>query len=190
MSLRESLIRLDQTTSSVVDVEWRPNWCMPLWWTYCSRISLSLFAGGPESPFNGQKFIQDCQRILPEAVLSLGWTTGSPAKLNDLWCYSGAMVDKMLALCDRYAQRGTHITFPLQITYAYWSWRQVERLLARQNAPKSVRTRPFTTTITLWGTDDHGVHKWIMGTQYYADSRIYVDIVVPNPSPAPQCSLS
>jgi len=118
-----------------------------------------------------------CQRALPTAVLSLGWTTGYPTNEHDLKGYTADMVDAMLALIDGHVKEGTHVTFPLQLWYAHRSWPQVERLLARQDAAGTDSRTALVCSITLWGEEVPSLRRWVEATAHYQGGRIYIDLV-------------
>lgn len=131
-------------------------------------------AGGLLSQFDAKHFVQTCQRALPRAVLSLGWTTGYPKTKLDLEGYSAAMIEEMLTLCDEIVAEGTHVTFPLHLLYAHRSWIQVEQLLlyGREDGRKQL-----TTSITLWGDSDKAIRAKVEATTHYAEARIFMDLV-------------
>ena len=100
---------------------------------------------GVPAKFDPDRFIEECQRYFPDAVLSLGWTTSSPRAICSRCChlssracswfdsgilgqtYTRAMVDRMLKLCTRYNLQ--NVTFPVRCCYVKQSWDQLSRLL-------------------------------------------------------------
>jgi len=129
--------------------------------------------GGPPSEFDGPQFVEVCQRMMPEAVLSLGWTTGYPTTPADQEGYSDSMVDAMLALCNGHVREHAHVTFPLHAWYAHQSWTRVERLLARQY---DAQNKALTTSITLWGKEQESPMQWVEVVRKSNQGRIHVDI--------------
>ena len=110
---------------------------------------------GSNSPIPAHEFIDACSQ-LPNATLSIGWTTGW-TPLASL-AYGNDHVDEMLSLLvqrrlvmsTQQSSDGTskvpHITFPIRASLAKPSWAALNRLL--KQIPNS--------SLTLW-TGDEGV---------------------------------
>jgi hypothetical protein len=117
----------------------------------------------PEStpPVDAMRFLEYC-RILPDATLSLGWTTAySPFSTIR---YEHEHVDEMISILK---ETGTEkVTFPIRASLAFDSWPALSRLL--DHSPQ--------TSLTLW-TAHEGVPEsdinWIISV--VEEHRVYVD---------------
>ncbi len=101
--------------------------------------------GGPDSRFEPGAFIAECNRLCPEGVLSIGWTTGHVEGGR----YSVEMVNQMLRLRGRV--RGP-VTFPVRAYYVRDSWGELRRLIERPE-----------DTLTLWNSEavEEDLKAWL-----------------------------
>jgi len=114
--------------------------------------------GGAASPFDPDAFITEWRYAMPEATLSLGWTTNP-----SLWdCrYTPAMVTDMLTRC-----RGApNVTLAVHAFYASLSTTEMARLMDAGHS------------LTLWGPADRRVHAYLASLP---DSRRVVDVRAPD----------
>jgi len=92
---------------------------------------------GPQ--FNGSTFLALAQQTVPDAVLSIGWTTTPHEQDQDL-AYTENMVTEMLDLLQVHndSKKGTNnannssttVTFPIRATSFRSSWHALQRLYA------------------------------------------------------------
>lgn len=91
--------------------------------------------GGAEPRFEPGEFVSACNRLYPEGILSIGWTTGHVEGGR----YSGEMIDRMLKVRE---QAKGPVTFPVRAYYVRGSWTELERLIEKPN-----------TTLTVWNSE-------------------------------------
>ncbi|MSS73646.1 MAG: DUF2181 domain-containing protein [Candidatus Latescibacteria bacterium] len=121
--------------------------------------------GGPASRFEAGEFIAVCNRLCPQGILSIGWTTGHVEGGR----YSGAMIDRMLKVCE---QAEGPVTFPVRAYYMRDSWTEVKRLLERPE-----------DTLTVWNSEvvEEGFRAWLKGE--VDPGRVYYDLTEGDGSP-------
>lgn len=79
-------------------------------------------AGGSESVFNPNEFIDLCNELYPEAVLSLGWTTGP--KKNGF--FSKDQVIEMLFYANK--SKASHVTISVRASFLINSWNNIKEI--------------------------------------------------------------
>jgi len=101
--------------------------------------------GGGEPRINPQQFIGLCQRIYPDAILSVGWITKHLAEGS----YTDNEVDQMLDLVTDYPGL---VTFPIRAMYVKSSLPQLQRLLQREQY-----------SLTIWNSElvDEDLEKFV-----------------------------
>eukprot|EP00978_Attheya_sp_CCMP212_P000810 scaffold1708_cov61-Attheya_sp.AAC.1 len=134
---------------------------------------------GPQ--FSGSAFLAMAQQTVPDAVLSIGWTT-TPHEQDQELAYTEKMVTEMLNMLQVHdSEKGTNnnantmtVTFPIRATSFRSSWHVLERLYAAN--PKY--------GITLWWSKSMMSMeelKWIYATLEGESSpyqgRTYYDIL-------------
>ena len=113
-------------------------------------------------PVDPAEFFAACAG-LPEAVLSVGWTTDF--HVTRWLTYTDAHVDEMLRVVRQY--RGSrHVTFPIRASLFADSWAALSRLLTEEN----------DTSLTLW-TATEGVPDahLDMARRVVRDDQLYID---------------
>ena len=93
----------------------------PLLWLNADVLQGPL---GPAPSIDAARFIADARALFPDAVLSLGWTTGTPVgrggEDDNAPVYSAGMVAGMVAVCE--AHGVVAVTFPVRARYVEASW--------------------------------------------------------------------
>ena len=115
--------------------------------------------GGPASRFEAEAFIAVCNRLCPEGILSVGWTTGHVEGGR----YSEEMIDRMLKVCER--MEGS-VTFPVRAYYMRDSWKVLKRLLERPE-----------DTLTIWNSEavEEEFKAWVKGE--VDPGRVFYDLM-------------
>jgi hypothetical protein len=123
---------------------------------------------GAPPAFAARAFVDACRAAGPRAaVLSLGWTVGSPRAPWGLG-YAPAAVDAMLALC-REAAGGARVTFAMHAAHALAAPAEVRRLLAADAG----------YSVTLWGAADAAMDAALARHAAAAPGRVFVDTHAP-----------
>lgn len=79
-------------------------------------------AGGSESVFNPYEFIGTCNKLYPEAILSLGWTTGP--KENGY--FSKEQINEMIFYANK--SIANHITISIRTSFLINSWNNIKEI--------------------------------------------------------------
>ncbi|HEY1064281.1 MAG TPA: DUF2181 domain-containing protein [Candidatus Saccharimonadales bacterium] len=87
----------------------------------------------PEPHVQAERFIEQCQSLYPQGILSLGWRTRRTRGL----VYSAENVQEMIALTRDLET----VTYPVRATMLHNSWHNVRRLLVAEGR-----------TLTVWNT--------------------------------------
>ena len=96
------------------------------------------------TPLDPHTFINDAQRV-PNATLSLGWTTGFNTYRRDRYHYTQKMVDHM---CNLTAYLKQPVTFAIRASLIRNSWNELKRLVYPNHS--------HSRTISVW-TGNEGV---------------------------------
>lgn len=108
-------------------------------------------AASGTAPFDPNGFVRTCQEEYPEALLSLGWTTGPWTVTPG---YSTSMVDAMIALCDRHALE--HTTFAVAAYHLRQvSWSAGSPVRRRSN----VSAAQYVHVLQFFNLDHHHVYR-------------------------------
>jgi hypothetical protein len=86
-------------------------------------------------------FLALCQKIYPQGILSIGWTTAAGI------AYTGKQVDQMLALCHDVRQA----TFPVRASLLVASWKHLVRLLQSDGYSLTIwNAEPVEQELLVW----------------------------------------
>jgi hypothetical protein len=91
--------------------------------------------------FSPVAFLALCQKIYPQSILSLGWTTAADA------VYTREKIDQMLALCRDVQQ----VTFPVRASLISTSWEHLARLLQSEGYSLTIwNAEPVEAELLAW----------------------------------------
>ncbi|QBD83074.1 DUF2181 domain-containing protein [Ktedonosporobacter rubrisoli] len=93
------------------------------------------------SRFNALDFINTCNEIYPQGILSLGWTTSSHSS------YSRENIEAMLKLCQKLSE----VTFPLRAHLLPASWPEISRLTETDGFSLTIwNSKPVDQELKAW----------------------------------------
>ncbi len=99
--------------------------------------------GAKIPPFRAEEFIVQCVAAVPDALLSLGWTTVADPEFG----YTKHNVDAMFALTEKLGQ----VTFPVRASLLPSSWDELQRLLLRPGRTFTVwNNEPVDADLAAW----------------------------------------
>ena len=109
----------------------------------CANADVLTGPGGEQPPCKPDEFMGLCNRLLPQAFVSLGWTVETGAS-----GYTGEMLDETL---KSLTEVDAAVTLCFFAGYLQEAWPQLEAILAETEY-----------TFTIWGrTDDASLVEWI-----------------------------
>jgi len=122
----------------------------------------------PSDPVDPDSFLIACNHFVPEATLSIGWTTSQVGK------YTKKMVEDMYNILDRNGcvNSGKKITYPSRAILLGDSLEEFQWLLF---ATSNYKTQ---STVTIWGTDpltEEQQNKLLTFVDAIGKNRIYSD---------------
>ena len=150
----------------------------PLLWLNADVLQGPL--GSPPS-IDAARFTADARALFPDAVLSLGWTTGTPAgrRQSDETApvYSAEMVAEMVAVCEAHGVEA--VTFPVHARYVQASWTVAGGL---RGALEGEGRRGWS--LTVWSNATDGREQPVRERQVEADwikshlpmARVFLDL--------------
>lgn len=99
--------------------------------------------GANPSKFNAKGFLALCEKIYPQGILSIGWTTVA----NPDFPYTQENIDQMLELVKGYKE----VTFPIRICLLHNSWQQLSKLVEREGFSLSIwNNEPVDEELKTW----------------------------------------